>query len=321
MKSEKSSEKAKKFYLGLDIGTDSVGYAVTDEEYELLKFHGEPMWGTHLFDAASLCDERRGFRTARRRLDRKQQRVHLIREVFAEPIGRIDPDFYKRLDASALWPEDKQLPSANSFFNDKNYTDKDYHKAYPTIHHLICDLMNNANSHDVRLVYLAVAYLVAHRGHFLNKVDKNDIEKVLDFTGIYSEFCEYFDELPWECDPALLQDILKKKIGISAKERELKALLLGGKKPTLDEDAKYNKEKLVKLLAGGSVKPAELFCNPEYSDIQSISLSSDDETLSAVLSELSDEGELILLAKKLYDWGILHDLLHGQKMIEYPNRT
>ena len=42
------------YYIGLDIGTDSVGYAVTDEEYNLLKFHGEPAWGTTVFDEASL---------------------------------------------------------------------------------------------------------------------------------------------------------------------------------------------------------------------------------------------------------------------------
>ena len=36
--------KANSYYLGLDIGTDSVGYAVTDEQYRLLKFHGEPAW-------------------------------------------------------------------------------------------------------------------------------------------------------------------------------------------------------------------------------------------------------------------------------------
>ena len=35
----------KKYYLGLDIGTDSVGYAVTDTEYRLLKFHGSDAWG------------------------------------------------------------------------------------------------------------------------------------------------------------------------------------------------------------------------------------------------------------------------------------
>ena len=33
------------YYLGLDIGTDSVGYAVTDTTYKLKKFKGEPMWG------------------------------------------------------------------------------------------------------------------------------------------------------------------------------------------------------------------------------------------------------------------------------------
>lgn len=35
----------KMYYLGLDIGTNSVGYAVTDPSYHLLKFKGEPMWG------------------------------------------------------------------------------------------------------------------------------------------------------------------------------------------------------------------------------------------------------------------------------------
>ena len=28
-----------KIYLGLDIGSDSVGYAVTDGEYNILKYH------------------------------------------------------------------------------------------------------------------------------------------------------------------------------------------------------------------------------------------------------------------------------------------
>ena len=45
-------QNSKKYYLGLDIGTDSVGYAVVDSEYSLLKYKGEPMWGVHLFDGA-----------------------------------------------------------------------------------------------------------------------------------------------------------------------------------------------------------------------------------------------------------------------------
>lgn len=44
---------AGKYYLGLDIGTDSVGYAVTDTDYILSKFKGELMWGAMLFDSAN----------------------------------------------------------------------------------------------------------------------------------------------------------------------------------------------------------------------------------------------------------------------------
>lgn len=83
----------KKYYLGLDIGTDSVGYAVTDTEYRLLKFHGSDAWGSHVFSAAALCDERRNFRSARRRLDRRQQRVQLLQEIFADEISKIDSRF------------------------------------------------------------------------------------------------------------------------------------------------------------------------------------------------------------------------------------
>ena len=43
--------KNEKYFVGLDIGTDSVGYAVTDtsDTYRLLKHGGEPMWGVTLF--------------------------------------------------------------------------------------------------------------------------------------------------------------------------------------------------------------------------------------------------------------------------------
>lgn len=80
--------KTQKYFLGLDIGTDSIGYAVTDTEYGLLRFKGEQMWGVHLFDEAALNTERRAFRTQRRRLDRRQQRVQLVQELFAQEIAK-----------------------------------------------------------------------------------------------------------------------------------------------------------------------------------------------------------------------------------------
>ena len=37
-----------KYYLGLDMGTNSVGWAATDPEYRLLKAKGKDLWG--IFD-------------------------------------------------------------------------------------------------------------------------------------------------------------------------------------------------------------------------------------------------------------------------------
>lgn len=39
------------YYFGIDAGTDSVGWAVTDEAYTLQKINGKAMWGIRLFDA------------------------------------------------------------------------------------------------------------------------------------------------------------------------------------------------------------------------------------------------------------------------------
>ena len=156
------------YYLGLDIGTDSVGYAVTNKRYKLLKYKGEPMWGAHLFDPANQCAERRGYRTARRRLDRRQQRVLLADEIFCPEVVKTDADFYIRKKESALYKEDKSTSGDYLFFNDGAYSDRQFHREYPTIHHLIMDLMlEKEKKFDIRLINLAVDWLLAHRGHFL----------------------------------------------------------------------------------------------------------------------------------------------------------
>lgn len=33
------------YFLGLDMGTGSLGWAVTDPEYEIVKKHGKALWG------------------------------------------------------------------------------------------------------------------------------------------------------------------------------------------------------------------------------------------------------------------------------------
>ncbi len=67
MKQNGNDKRTGNYYLGLDVGTNSSGWAVTDEEYNLLKFHGKQMWGARLFDEAQTAADRRTNRSNRRR--------------------------------------------------------------------------------------------------------------------------------------------------------------------------------------------------------------------------------------------------------------
>lgn len=299
------------YFLGLDIGTDSVGYAVADDNYSLLRHKGEPMWGVHLFDEALIGDERRTFRTSRRRLDRRQQRVRLLDEIFACEIGKIDPKFFIRKKESALCREDAGEPF--SIFNEAGFTDKEYYNKYPTIHHLIWDLIENKGPHDVRLVYIALAWLVAHRGHFLNEVSKENIKEVLDINQVYSSFYNFFAvEKPWgDVDVQGFGNILKKKIGVGAKYKELCLFLYNESKASSDitEEFCYSREGILKLLCGGEYAAKKLFGKEEYSSLPSLNMNMKDEDFDNVLNSLGDDGEIVAYIKALYDWTILSDIL------------
>lgn len=311
--------ESKNYYIGLDIGTDSIGYAAADESYRLLKYKGEPVWGSHIIEEANLKTERRQHRTERRRLDRRQQRVTLIREIFAKEIAKIDPDFYKREEESALLAEDAS--TSKGLFTDIGYTDKKYHKSYPTIHHLINELMTDAAPHDVRLVYLACAWLVAHRGHFLSEVSLDNVESVVDFKTVYDNLTDYFAfeigcEPAWDnADPDEIEKILVKKIKSTSKINELNNLLFGKKKPETEiTDAfPFSRPGIIKLLCGKDCSAKDLFGNEEYAEIKSLKL--DDDELDSNLSELGDDAELVLRLKAVYDCVTLHDVLGENKFI------
>lgn len=81
-----------------------------------------------MFDSANTAEERRGFRTARRRLDRRSWRIELLQELFDTEIRTVDPGFFLRMKESKLDTDETQ---------------------------------------DVRLVYLALHHMMKHRGHFL----------------------------------------------------------------------------------------------------------------------------------------------------------
>lgn len=312
------------YYLGLDIGTNSVGYAVTDPQYKILKYHGEPMWGSHVFEEGSQCAERRGFRTARRRLNRRQQRVRFVQEIFAHEIEKVDSRFFLRIKESALYREDANGNDPFILFNDNGYTDKEYYLKYPTIHHLIMDLIDDENPHDVRLVYLAVAWLVAHRGHFLSDVEKTNVEKVLDFSTSYNAFKEMYhsigQDIPWVDEEETFKNILLKKCGVKDKEKAFKDELFknnSNKKTSegTEENDILGTNAVITLLSGGTVTADKLFVQAEFQDKISISFKKNEDEFEQILTELDEYAEYLLKIRAVYDWAVLYEASQGQVYI------
>ena len=315
--------KNENYYVGLDIGTDSVGYAVTDEQYNLCRFKGNDMWGVTLFEEAHLAVERRLHRAERRRLDRRQHRVQLIQELFAKEISRVDEEFFVRIKKSYLYPE-RDEDKIRLF--DTYEKQKEYVKKYPTIHHLIADLMASKEPCDVRLVYIACAWLVAHRGHFLSEVDKRKVDEVTDFKVVYEMLADYiirdgYYTLPWNdtVDLERVQEALRLKVGVKKKAKALSEALFGLSNPpkSVDERYEYNYECVVNLLCGGQVNLKALFDQDEYAELEekSIALNMDDVRLATVMQSIGDDAELISVLKSVYDWSVLVDVLKGQDTI------
>ena len=183
------------YSIGLDIGTNSVGWAVINEGFDLRKYKHQNMWGAHLFDEAQKAAIRRSFRSSRRRLARRKRRITLLQQLFDDEIQKIDPHFYLRLSESMLHLGDKNSAlelDANILFADHSFTDKSYREKYPTIYHLRSDLFHNSKKQDIRLVYLALHHIIKYRGNFLveggvdnviSSFDNQNLQKFMDFIG------------------------------------------------------------------------------------------------------------------------------------------
>ena len=183
----------KKFYLGMDIGTESVGMACTDENYNLVRAKGKDLWAVRLFDQASDSSEHRAKRTARRRLQRRRQRIDWLQEIFAPYIK--DETFFIRLNNSGFYEEDKneKLKTKYSLFSDVDYTDKEFYSAFPTIFHLRKALIDGVGEKvDLRHYYLALHHIIKYRGHFL--FEGENIGEICDVNKLFQNYNNLLNE-------------------------------------------------------------------------------------------------------------------------------
>lgn len=95
------------YNIGLDLGTGSVGWAVTDAAGDLLHFKGKPTWGSRIFPTAETAADARLKRGQRRRYVRRRWRLDLLKQLFDAEMMKVDPEFFARLRNSSLWPDDR----------------------------------------------------------------------------------------------------------------------------------------------------------------------------------------------------------------------
>lgn len=311
-------KNTKDYYVGLDIGTASVGWAVTDESYNILKFNGKKMWGVRLFDSAETAEERRIQRGARRRLSRRKERINLLQNLFAEEISKIDPNFFLRLDNSDLYREDKddKLTSKYSLFNDEDFKDRDYYKAYPTIHHLIMDLIEDDNKKDIRLVYLACHYLLKNRGYFIfegKEFDTNaSFKNSLDKLKIHL-FEQYNTEIDFNNED-LIKVISDNSLNKTEKKKKLETII--------------GKDKFLKsisaIMIGSPQKLAVLFNDEDLKEAEindvNFSNSNFDEKYGEYEELLGDRIDLLNILKEIYDASILEELLRDSEESKDGNK-
>ena len=313
---EKANEK-NSYYLGLDMGTASVGWAVTDTNYEMIKKHGKALWGIRLFEQAKTAEERRTYRTARRRTERNKNRIALLQEVFSEEIAAVDEGFFQRMKESKFYPEDKRDLNGNipelpyALFVDEDFTDVDFHKDFPTIYHLRHTLITQTEvKPDIRLVYLALHHIIKHRGHFL--FEGKEMSEVTNFSNALQALVEcaeengiYLDELKKDEKIKDMEVLLKSRDkSRTEKKREICLLIEGNDK---------QKKALAGLLAGCKITLSELFSDKSLDEEEqnkiSFSDSSYEEYISQVESVLADRFLLIIAAKAIFDWSVLSDIL------------
>lgn len=297
------------YYLGLDIGTNSLGWAVTDPDYNILNYHRKATWGIHLFDEGKTAEERRMHRCARRRLNRRKQRITLLRELFTEEVCKVDASFFERMDASSLLLEDRKERQKNSLFNDSEFTDEDYYRRFPTIYHLRKYLAETDEKPDIRLVYLACHHIVKYRGHFLFGEMESQIPDFSDAVGCLKEDLLQIDPSFEITDVQRLSEVISDRtMTVNDKKRAVTELIAS--------DSSLGKT-MSALLSGGKVKLSDLFADESLKE-QSITFR--DVSVEDVMAELEDVLDpdlfrILRLSKKVYDWSVLSGLLSGHNSL------
>lgn len=226
-------EKQKKYNIGLDIGTTSVGWAVTElDNQKIIRKGNKALWGVRLFEEANTAEQRRIARGTRRRYDRRRERIRLLQEEFKNEINKVDTKFYQKLQESKYVEKDK-INKTIILPKEEQEQIKEYQNKYKTIYHLRNKLINSQEKEDIRLVYLAIHHIIKYRGNFLYQNSNFNINNL----NIREKLIELFDLISNNIHELNIPDNYKDIINLDLIEKAL-----------LDTSKNDSKEKLKELL-------------------------------------------------------------------------
>ena len=307
---------SKSYSIALDIGTNSVGYAAVDENGRLLRYHKRPMYGSVIFDQAETAANRRMSRSTRRRLARKRNRTRELQNLVFSDMGKIDPEFFHRMDESFLLPEDCQydklyLKLPKALFMDGTISVGSYAADAPTIYHIRKALAESEKQADLRYVYLAMHHIIKYRGNFLMEgqqmVQLNAegemrqlLENLSDSDGLSCGFQTENGTAKAICEVMKNQSLRK-----SDRVDKIKELL----HPRKDTASTKAAKALASLLVGNVGSLEAILQYKEIDPAEKISFAKsdfDEEAYAAVMSD--DQEEVFRQMVRLYRWQLFAEM-------------
>lgn len=337
-----SKQGLRRYHLGLDIGTNSIGWTAIDDHFSLLRVKGKNAIGVRTFKEGETAADRRGFRTARRRLSRRRWRLQFLDDFFAPYLAEVDPNFLARLkqsDISAKDPAKNQEFMGKLLFPDQEATVNG--NGYPTliqmrkemsaekaadfpvfnIYQLRYALMNEKRKFDLREIYLAVHHIVKYRGNFLNNtsVDKfkaNQIDFNKSFETLNDLFRQVQPTTSFQIDLTkvdelgkLLLDTKQKKADRQKAAAKLLPLIEDGTDKEIVKAHQQTAREISKLILGYKAK-AGLILQNNLDQTLDMSTENSDDQLMQIAEELDDyQKELINQLSLLYSQIMLNEIV------------
>lgn len=313
-------DKSKKYNIGLDIGTTSVGWAVVESNTQKIIKKGKgkkrkALWGVRLFEEANTAEERRKFRSTRRRYDRRRNRIKLLQTEFSDEINKVDKDFFKKLKESKYCEDDK-INKSIILSGDEKEKVREYNDKYKTIYHLRSRLINDSSKADIRLVYLALHHIIKYRGNFLygtEGFDTNNIDLSIILKNCFDSLLNLIPNLN-------ILDNYEEIINLS----EIAKFIINTNK----NDIKINMKQMLssisdnknfgtefgKLVVGNkfSIKKLLMLEDLEKDIIISFSETDYEEKYNDLEEALGDKIEIISILKDLYSNIIIKKLFKGK---------